>query len=120
MNLVNHKKEIYSLLLQMYELLPSVHVANRKWVDDYLDNRSLRRVEALLRSIKPLPDSGRKEPKLAEVANMVASSQLERLEKNLTEMGYSIESAADATAIGGSARIETVRPDSLESSLFMH
>ena len=62
-----------------------------------------------MRSIKPLPDNGRKEPKLVEVANVVATSQLERLEKNLNEMGYSIESAADAATIGGSFRVETVR-----------
>ena len=108
-NLDNFKKEVYSLLLEIYELLPSIHVANRKLVDDYLDDNSLRRVEALLRSIKPLPDNGRKEPKLVEVANVVATSQLERLEKNLNEMGYSIESAADAATIGGSFRVETVR-----------
>lgn len=107
-NLTNHKKEIYSVLLEMHDLLPLIHVANRKLVDDYLEDDSLRRVEALLRSIKPLSDTGRKGPKLVEVANMVASSQLERLEKNLNDMGYFIESGADATTIGGSARIETV------------
>ncbi|KAF8883174.1 hypothetical protein CPB84DRAFT_1851026 [Gymnopilus junonius] len=106
-NLANYKKEIYSLLLEMHSLLPSIHVANRKLVHDYLDHDSLRRVEAMLRSIKPLPDTGRKDPKLGEIANLVASYQLQRLEKNLTDMGYFIESGMDATTIGGSARIET-------------
>ncbi|KDR77265.1 hypothetical protein GALMADRAFT_225374 [Galerina marginata CBS 339.88] len=106
-NLANQKREIYSVLLEMYDALPSIHVANRKLVDDYLDDHSLWRVEALLRSIKPLSDTGRKERKLLEIANTVASSQFERLKKNLEDMGYSIESGTDATTIGGSARVET-------------
>ncbi|KDR77268.1 hypothetical protein GALMADRAFT_246576 [Galerina marginata CBS 339.88] len=106
-NLANQKREISSVLLEMYDALPSIHTANRKLVDDYLDGHSLWRVEALLRSIKPLSDTGRKERKLLEIAKAVASAQLERLKTNLDAMGYSIESSTVATAIGGSARVET-------------
>lgn len=92
----------------MHEALSSIHVANRTYVDDFLDENVMRRVEALCRSLKPLPDTHRKDPKLLAVANEVASWQLERLKTNLNDMGFVIESASDATTISGSARVETV------------
>ncbi|KAF8970853.1 hypothetical protein BDZ97DRAFT_1789054 [Flammula alnicola] len=106
-NITKHQRDIYSVLLHMHEALPSVHPANRTHVDDYLDDSSLRRVEALLRSIKPVPDNSRKDPKLMEVATTVAASQLDRLKANLNEMGFFIESPLDATTIAGFARVET-------------
>lgn len=92
----------------MHESLPSIHIANRTYVDDFLDERVLRRVEALCRSLKPLPDTHRKDPQLLAVANEVASWQLERLRTNVRDMDFVIESPFDAMTISGSVRVETV------------
>lgn len=92
----------------MHEALPSIHVANRTYVDDFLDERVMRRVEALCRSLEPLPDSHKRDPKLLAVANKVASWQLERLNANLKDMGFVIESSFDTMTISGSARVEMV------------
>lgn len=90
----------------MNDILPQIHIANRVYVDDYLDDPNITRVEALLRSIKPLSET--KEPKLQEVANTVSSRQMARLRTNLSDMGHVIESQLDATTIAGGTRVETV------------
>ncbi|KAF8203346.1 hypothetical protein BJ912DRAFT_352658 [Pholiota molesta] len=105
-NLVRYQKDIYSILLQMHKVLPSIHVANRTYVDDFLDEEVMRRVEALCRSLKPLPNTY-SDPKLLAVANEVASWQLEHLNTNLKEMGFVIESSFDIMTISGSTRVET-------------
>ncbi|PPQ77943.1 hypothetical protein CVT25_015418 [Psilocybe cyanescens] len=104
-NLIQYQKAIYSILLQMNDILPQIHIANRVYVDDYLDDPNITRVEALLRSIKPLSET--KEPKLQEVANTVSSRQMARLRTNLSDMGHVIESQLDATTIAGGTRVET-------------
>jgi hypothetical protein len=106
-NLVKYQKAIYSILLQMHKALPSIHVANRTYVDNFLDEEVMRRVEALCRSLKPLPNTY-SDPKLLAVANEVASWQLEHLNTNLKEMGFVIESYFDIMTISGSTRVETV------------
>ncbi|KAH9474631.1 hypothetical protein JR316_0013095 [Psilocybe cubensis] len=104
-NLYMLQQAIYSTLLQMHQLLPQIHIANRIYVDDYLDNPVITRIEALLRSIKPLPEI--KEPKLQEIANTVSSRQMTRLRANLSDMGHVIETRMDATTIAGGFRVET-------------
>ncbi|KAF9476107.1 hypothetical protein BDN70DRAFT_882808 [Pholiota conissans] len=105
-NLVNYQSRIYSILLQMHKALPSINVANRTYVNDFLSRNVFRRVEALCRSLKPLPSVSRQDSKLFSVANDVASWQLERLESSMSAMGFVIESAFMTTTISGSSRIE--------------
>ncbi|KAF9482851.1 hypothetical protein BDN70DRAFT_874437 [Pholiota conissans] len=107
LNLVEYQKELYSILVQMHAAASSIHVANRAFVDDFLDHSVMRRVEALLRSIKGLPDISKRDPHLVTVANYVSSWQLERLRTNLSDMGFVIESPFVATTISGSSRVET-------------
>uniref|UniRef100_A0A8H7XPD5 EF-hand domain-containing protein n=1 Tax=Psilocybe cubensis TaxID=181762 RepID=A0A8H7XPD5_PSICU len=107
-NLAKYQKEIYTVLLQISDIVPRVLVTNSIYVDDYLDVPILTRLDALLRSIRPVPDNVRKDHNLIEVANIMASLQMERLRTNLADMGHVIESSLDATTIaGGSSRVET-------------
>ena len=97
------------LEMQNTVALREIHVANRAYVDDYLDNDSLRQIEALILSIKPLPVSFAKPSKLKEIAEDVAATQSKSLEDNLSVAKYVIESVEDVVAIGqGSTRVETV------------
>ncbi|KAF9471040.1 hypothetical protein BDN70DRAFT_998755 [Pholiota conissans] len=107
LNLVEYQKELYSILVQMHAAASSIHFANRAYVDDFLDHLVMRRIEALLRSIKGLPDISKRDPHLVTVANYVSSWQLERLRMNLGDMGFVIESSFVATTISGSSRVET-------------
>ena len=96
-------------MLEMHKTLPEIHVANRAYVDDYLDNYSLRQIEALISSIKPLPISFEKPSKLRKIAEDVAAAQSKILEDNLSVAKYVIETDEDVVAIiQGSTRVEAV------------
>ena len=93
----------------MHKTLPEIHVANRAYVDDYLDNYSLRQIEALISSIKPLSISFEKPSKLKKIAEDVAAAQSKILEDNLSVAKYVIETDEDVVAIiQGSTRVEAV------------
>ncbi|PPQ91056.1 hypothetical protein CVT25_013909, partial [Psilocybe cyanescens] len=107
-NITKYQKDIYTVLLQISDIAPHVLTTNRVYVDDYLDVPVLTRLDALLRSIRPVPENAKKDHNLIEVANTVASLQMERLKMNLSDMGHVIESSLDAVTIaGGSFRVET-------------
>ncbi|KAF8966317.1 hypothetical protein BDZ97DRAFT_1917696 [Flammula alnicola] len=106
-NITNYRWNIYSVLLEMHDALPSIHLANRSYIDEYLSEIPFRRVEAVLRSIRPLPDSADKESKLSEMANSIANAELQRLLANLNEMSFILESSLDVNAVGGTERVET-------------
>lgn len=94
--------------MEIHELLPSIHIANRTYIDDYLGDISFRRIESLLRSIRPLPEDAGKEPKLSEMTMSIANAELRRLNANLKELSFLLESAPDVADIGGEGRVETV------------
>ena len=92
----------------MNALLPSIHIANRAFVDRYFNSTAISKVEALLRSIRPVTDEVAYDSKLNDLASSVARSQEEDLERNLEMVSFSIDSAEDASSIAGSGRVETV------------
>lgn len=92
----------------MHELLPSLHPANRVYVDEYLDMYSMEIVEGILRSTKSVTDS--QHSQIADLAQFYADVQEAALKKNLTELSYVISSVGDANLVAGTARAESVRP----------
>ncbi|KAF8912168.1 hypothetical protein CPB84DRAFT_1957799 [Gymnopilus junonius] len=106
-NLTNYKDKIYSVLHHMLQAIDSIHPANRAFADYYFNANILRRVEALVRSIKPIPVNTSKDSKLSEMAESMASLQEKRLLANLQEVSFIIKSTSDVRLIAGSSRIET-------------
>jgi hypothetical protein len=92
----------------MHEALLSAHPANRSFVDEYLNYSCFNRIEALLRSIKPLPDNARKDSRVSEIAESMAALQERRLKANLTEVSFIVESVPDVALVTGLGRVETV------------
>jgi hypothetical protein len=92
----------------MYELLPSLHPANRVYVDEYLNGYSMDTIEGILRSTKNVTD-GQNSTQIAELAQFYADTQESALRTNLQEVSYVISSVADATLVAGPARAESVR-----------
>jgi len=121
-NITSYRCKIYSIVQRMHEVLLTAHPANRSYVDEYLNHPSRNRLEALLRSTKPLPDGAPKDSKLIEAAELMASLQEERLMSNLREMSFVMESPADVTLVAGSGKVETVReaPDSRDACSLLH
>jgi hypothetical protein len=107
-NVTEYRTKIYSILLEMHELLPLVHPGNYVIVDDYLDSYGILYVEALLRSTKELPSNYRLDSKLSDLAVSYTAHHENILKKNLDTISFSISSHADVTLVAGSARVETV------------
>jgi hypothetical protein len=93
----------------MHEALLSALPANRSYVDEYLNHSCFNRIEALLRSIKPLADNARKDSRVSEIAESMAKLQESRLKANLMEVSFVVESVPDVSLVAGLGRIETVR-----------
>lgn len=92
----------------MHEALLSAHPANRSFVDEYLNHSCFNRIEALLRSIKPLPDNARKDSRVSEIAESMVALQERRLKANLTEVSFIVESVPDVALVTGLGQVETV------------
>lgn len=90
----------------MHELLPSLHPANRVYVDEYLNGYSMDTIEGILRSTKSVTDG--QQSQIAELAQFYTDTQETALRTNLKEVSYVISSVADATLVAGPARAESV------------
>ncbi|KIM34875.1 hypothetical protein M413DRAFT_450024 [Hebeloma cylindrosporum] len=106
-NITTYRSKIYWIIQQMHEALLSAHPANRSFVDEYLNHSCFNRIEALLRSIKPIPDNARKDSRVSEIAESMVTLQESRLEANLTEVSFIVESVPDVALITGLGRVET-------------
>ncbi|KDR82341.1 hypothetical protein GALMADRAFT_237605 [Galerina marginata CBS 339.88] len=106
-NITGYRTKLYSIMLEMHDAFSSVHLANRAFVGIYLNDWYFRRIEGLLRSMKPVPYDARKEQKISDIAASVAASEEKRLLANLTAMSFVIDSPADVSLIAGSRRVET-------------
>ncbi|KAF5325246.1 hypothetical protein D9619_010120 [Psilocybe cf. subviscida] len=106
-NVTEYRRKIYSIILEMHDLLPLVHPANYVIVDDYLDSYAVVYLEALLRSTKEPPSNYRLDSKLSDLAASYAVRHENLLKDNLDTISYSISSDADVTLVAGSARVES-------------
>jgi hypothetical protein len=113
-NITQYREKIYDILVQMHELLPSLHPANRVYVDEYLNGYSVQNIEGILRSTKSVTD-GQHNSQITELAQFYADAQESALRTNLKEVSYVISSVADATLVAGPARAESVRSSSTVS-----
>ena len=95
-------------MIQMHRMASKVLLVNRKVVHMYLDSEPFFRLESILRSTKPLPDSVVRDPELVKIADEIAAAQERRLRENLKTMGYLVQSPEDVALIAGSGRLETV------------
>ncbi|KAF5325407.1 hypothetical protein D9619_010006 [Psilocybe cf. subviscida] len=104
-NITQYRDKIYDILVQMHEILPSLHPANRVYVDHYLDGNSIGTIEGILRSTKSVTHA--QHGQIAELAQFYADAQETALRTNLQEVSYLISSVADATLVAGPARAES-------------
>ncbi|KAF5325408.1 hypothetical protein D9619_010005 [Psilocybe cf. subviscida] len=104
-NITQYRDKIYDILVQMHELLPSLHPANRVYVDEYLNGYSMDTIEGILRSTKSVTDG--QQSQIAELAQFYTDTQETALRTNLKEVSYVISSVADATLVAGPARAES-------------
>lgn len=96
----------------MHEFLPSLHPANRVYVDEYLNGYSMDTIEGILRCTKSVTD-GQHNSQISDLAQFYADTQENALRTNLKEVSYVISSVADATLVAGPARAESVRSSSI-------
>lgn len=92
----------------MHKAFRTVLWANQPYVDEYLNSNGILTLEGILRSIKPLPVTAEKEPKLMEIVETLRTSQEELILANLKEVSYLLQSPADVAVVVGSGRVETV------------
>ncbi|KAH9480236.1 hypothetical protein JR316_0006834 [Psilocybe cubensis] len=102
-----YHSKIYAILVDMHKAFRTVLWANQPYVDDYLNSMAVLTLEGILRSIKPLPSTAEKEPKLMEIVERLRASREELILSNLKEMSYLLQSPADVAVIVGSGRVET-------------
>ena len=112
-NITTYRTKVYILAQQIHQALSSVHPANRSYAEEYMSNKSFNVLEAMLRSVTPLPDNTRIDAKLAGIADSMSTLLESRLMMNLEEMSFVLESPATVNLVVGSGRIETVRKCSL-------
>lgn len=107
-NITQYRNKIYDTLVHMHELLPSLHPANRVFVDAYLNGYCMDTIEGILRSTKSVTDCNSQQSQITTLAQFYADAQETALRTNLKEVSYVISSVADATLVAGPARAESV------------
>lgn len=92
----------------MFEMLDYVLPSNRRGVDEYLFHTSFWRVELLLRSTTPVNPATLLDPDLVRYTEMYTTAEEKRLETNLEEVGYELDTTATVSLVTGEGRIERV------------
>ncbi|KAF9557963.1 hypothetical protein CPC08DRAFT_736574 [Agrocybe pediades] len=101
-----YKSKIYSLVHAMLQTLEHVLPSNRRTVDEYLFHPSFWRLELLLRSTRSANPKVREDPDLARITEAFAVAEEERLEMNLENVGYELDTSATVALVTGEGRIE--------------
>ncbi|EAU90989.2 hypothetical protein CC1G_02376 [Coprinopsis cinerea okayama7 len=101
-----YKAKIYELVRTMFEVLEHVLPSNRRAIDEYLFHPSFWRIELLLRSTRSISSTIMSDPDLARVTEAYSSMEEERIEGNLREVGYELDTPATVSLVTGEGRIE--------------
>ncbi|TFK44065.1 hypothetical protein BDQ12DRAFT_593650, partial [Crucibulum laeve] len=101
-----YKNKIYSLVQTMFSTLEHVLPSNRRAVDEYLFHTSFWRIELILRSTRSVNPKILSDPDLSRITESYARSEEERLESNLQDVSYELDTPATVSLITGVGRIE--------------
>lgn len=106
---MSHYKElIYELVQTMFQTLEHVLPSNRKAVDEYLFHPSFWRIELLLRSTRSVNSKILSDLELLKMTESYQRYEEERLDANLNDVAYELDTTATVSLITGAGRIERV------------
>jgi hypothetical protein len=103
-----YKDKIYELVQQMFGTLEHVLPSNRRAVDEYLFHTSFWRIELLLRSTRSVNPKILSDPDLAKITEAYTKTEEERLDLNLQDVAYELDTSDTVSLITGAGRIERV------------
>lgn len=92
----------------MFETLNHVLPSNRRAVDEYLFHPSFWRIELLLRSTRSVNPAIFSDPDLTKITDLYTNAEEERIELNLQDVAYELDTPATVSLITGVGRIERV------------
>ncbi|KDR67823.1 hypothetical protein GALMADRAFT_129997 [Galerina marginata CBS 339.88] len=101
-----YKNKIYSLVQTMFQTLEHVLPSNRRAVDEYLFHASFWRIELLLRSTRSVNPKIMQDPDLTRITELYSSAEEERINTNLQDVNYELDTPATVSLITGEGRIE--------------
>lgn len=103
-----YKNKIYSLVQTMFQTLEHVLPSNRRTVDEYLFHESFWRIELLLRSTRSVNSKVMQDPDLLRITELYAAQEEERIDENLRNVRYELDTSATVSLVTGEGRIERV------------
>jgi len=93
----------------MFQILEHVLPSNRRTVDEYLSHPSFWRLELILRSTRSVNPKILEDPDLVRITEAFGAAEEERLESNLQNVSYELDTSATVSLVTGEGRIERVR-----------
>lgn len=107
-SITKYRSQIYHLVQTMFQVLEHVLPSNRRAIDEYLFHPSFWRIELLLRSTRTISSAIMADSDLARYTDAFTSMEEERIEKNLKDVGYELDTPATVSLVTGEGRIERV------------
>ncbi|KAF9462351.1 hypothetical protein BDZ94DRAFT_1322722 [Collybia nuda] len=101
-----YKDKIYELVQEMFGTLEHVLPSNRRAVDEYLFHTSFWRIELLLRSTRSVNPKILSDPELVKITENYTNFEEERLDRNLQDVAYELDTSTTVSLITGEGRIE--------------
>ncbi|KAF9444007.1 hypothetical protein P691DRAFT_712505 [Macrolepiota fuliginosa MF-IS2] len=105
-SITQYKSKIYGLVQSMFEMLDHVLPSNRRGVDEYLFHPSFWRIELILRSTRSVNPKMLNDSDLVRYTEMYTAEEESRLEMNLEDVGYELDTTATVSLVTGEGRIE--------------
>ncbi|KAG6828456.1 hypothetical protein H0H92_007865 [Tricholoma furcatifolium] len=102
----HYKDKIYQLVQTMYQVLDYVLPSNRRAVDEYLFHPSFWRIELLLRSTRSVNPKVLSDPDLCKMTESYTVYEEARLDANLQDVAYELDTTATVSLVTGAGRIE--------------
>jgi len=93
----------------MFQTLEYVLPSNRRAVDEYLFHPSFWRIELLLRSTRSVNPKVLQDSDLMRITEHYSIAEEERIDANLRDVAYELDTLATVSLITGEGRIERVR-----------
>lgn len=103
-----YKTQIYTLVQTMFQVLEHVLPSNRRAIDEYLFHASFWRIELLLRSTRSISFKVMADQDLARITEAYSAAEEERIETNLKDVAYELDTPATVSLVTGEGRIERV------------
>ena len=92
----------------MFQVLEHALPSNRRAIDEYLFHASFWRIELLLRSTRSINFKIMSDPDLAKVTEAYSAAEEERIDGNLKDVAYELDTPATVSLVTGEGRIERV------------